>query len=107
MSYTHIHPADFVELLERWTDEDGWIVDVREPFEWEYFHLDGSTHIPMNTIPDRLAELPEDRPLYIICAHGVRSEAVSQYLAHNGFSSVINVLGGMAAVSGLLGFQYD
>ncbi|WP_020616716.1 rhodanese-like domain-containing protein [Paenibacillus daejeonensis] len=83
------------------------IIDVREPAEWEYYHIDGSRHVPMNTIPGRLDELDAEQPLYIVCAHGVRSEKVCRYLAEQGYDKLTNIAGGMAAVSALEGFQYD
>lgn len=107
MSYTYIHPKAFAELLERWTPQQGTIIDVREPYEWEYYHLENSRLVPMNTIPSRMDDWSKDETLYIICAHGVRSETVSHYLAEQGFTHVINVNGGMAAVAELRGFAYD
>lgn len=83
------------------------IIDVREQQEWEYYHLEASIHIPMNTIPHRLGDIEDDKPLYIVCAHGVRSEAVCHYLEEQGYSSLHNVTGGMAAIASLQGFQYD
>lgn len=107
MAYTYIHPKAFVQKLDQWSTEEGSIIDVRERYEWDYYHLDQSRLIPMNTIPARLEELSKDEPLYIVCAHGVRSETVSHYLAEQGFTNVINVNGGMAAVAELRGFAYD
>ena|SRR5690606_428001 len=107
MSYTYIHPEEFAGRLDEWTEEQGVIIDVRERYEWDYYHLEQSILIPMQTIPNKLEELPRNCPLFIICAHGVRSETVSHYLAEQGFNQVINVLGGMAAVAELRGFAYD
>lgn len=93
-----------------WLEEKGRtgvLVDVRELQEWEYYHLDEALHIPMRTIPERLGELPQDSPIYVVCAHGVRSANVCDYLHRNGFDNAVNVAGGMAAVSALRGFQYD
>ncbi|GGF87630.1 rhodanese-like domain-containing protein [Paenibacillus abyssi] len=83
------------------------IIDVREQMEWDYYHLEGTTLIPMNTIPLHQSELHSDLPLYIICAHGVRSAAVCDYLYGQGHSGIHNVSGGMAAVALVEGFQYD
>ncbi|WP_028548702.1 rhodanese-like domain-containing protein [Paenibacillus sp. UNC451MF] len=102
-----IDPRSFVDKLNRKDLGDSLIIDVREPMEWDYYHLDEASLIPMNTIPGRLAELPRDRTLYIVCAHGVRSANVCYYLREQGYEDVINVEGGMAAVSSLRGFQYD
>lgn len=83
------------------------VIDVREPEEWAYYHLEGTTHFPMQSIPGRLHELPDDVPLYVICAHGVRSAMVCDYLQRQGYGNAINVAGGMAAVAALNGFAYD
>lgn len=78
--------------------DDACIIDVREPYEWEAGHLDKAHHIPMNTVPSRMDELDKTKTMYIICAHGVRSWHVTQYLLGNGFDNVINVEGGMADI---------
>nr|WP_276562748.1 rhodanese-like domain-containing protein [Paenibacillus anseongense] len=102
-----IHPQKFVEALDQQTLKDSIIIDVREPHEWDYYHLDEAKLIPMGQIPHRLGELPEDQDIYLVCAHGVRSYRVAEYLQENGIERVINVDGGMAAVGMLRGFQYD
>ncbi|NOU89462.1 rhodanese-like domain-containing protein [Paenibacillus sp. LMG 31460] len=104
---TSIHPNKFLEALDQQELKDSIIIDVRELHEWEYYHLKEAQLIPMQQIPHRLGELPEDRDIYLVCAHGVRSYRVAEYLLENGFDRVINVDGGMAAVAMLRGFQYD
>ncbi|MEZ4669248.1 MAG: rhodanese-like domain-containing protein [Anaerolineae bacterium] len=76
--------------------DDHLLLDVREDWEWAMGHLPGAVHIPMNTIPDRHNELPSDKPVVVVCAHGMRSLQVSQYLAHIGFSDIYNLEGGTA-----------
>lgn len=73
------------------------LLDVREPWEFQICHIDGSVSMPMNTIPDRLAELDADRPIVCICHHGVRSMDVGVFLERRGFSQVINLSGGVHA----------
>lgn len=96
-----------LELLDNGNINGNQIIDVREGFEWDFYHLEPSVLIPMNTIPERLGEIDGDKPLYIVCAHGVRSAAVCSYLEEQGYSSLHNVAGGMAAIASLKGFQYD
>jgi rhodanese-related sulfurtransferase len=103
----HISPEKFVELLKGEKGKALSIIDVREQMEWDYYHLEEAELIPMNTIPARIADIPGDRDVYVICAHGVRSQIVCGYLEQNGRDNVINVQGGMAAVAALFGFQYD
>ncbi|WP_199614989.1 rhodanese-like domain-containing protein [Paenibacillus alkalitolerans] len=105
--HKQISPLEFNRLYESGALKNGLIIDVREPFEWEYYHLEESKLIPMQTIPQVLDQLPEDKTLYIICAHGVRSETACRFLTEQGFEDVVNVAGGMAAVAAERGFAYD
>ncbi|MFD0867748.1 rhodanese-like domain-containing protein [Chlamydia abortus] len=107
MIHHNITPEDFDRKLKAGELAADLIVDVREQEEWDYYHLEEAVHIPMNSIPERMKELPSDNLIYIVCAHGVRSEMVVRYLLQNGLENVVNVIGGMAAVSGLRGFIYD
>lgn len=102
MEIKNISPADFAALYQEDKFSEWKLIDVREPHEWEAFHLKKACLIPMNTIPEQLERLAKDQPLFILCAHGVRSVYVSQYLVQHGYKQVVNVEGGMAAVYGLL-----
>jgi adenylyltransferase/sulfurtransferase len=73
------------------------IIDVREPYELEICRIEGAEHIPMRRIPERLAELPRDRHLLILCHHGGRSLQVTRYLRQQGFEAVSNISGGIEA----------
>ncbi|PCI17719.1 MAG: rhodanese [Piscirickettsiaceae bacterium] len=74
-----------------------FLLDVREENEFKYCHIAGSTLIPMQTIPNRLNDLPKDLPIVTICHHGMRSQQVAQFLLQNGFSNIINLDGGVHA----------
>jgi len=73
------------------------LLDVRESWEFALCHIDGSTSIPMGTIPDVLDDLNPLQETIVICHHGVRSRHVCQYLAHAGFSNLHNLTGGLQA----------
>lgn len=73
------------------------LLDVREPWEFQTCHIDGSVLVPMNTIPARLTELEEDAAIVCICHHGARSMQVAAFLERNGFSDVTNLTGGVHA----------
>lgn len=107
MSSPSISPEQFNDMLLKGELTNDYILDVRGPQEWEYYHLEEAVLIPMQTIPERLDELPQDQTIYVLCAHGVRSNKVTKFLHSNGFTQAVNVQGGMAAVSGLRGFAYD
>jgi len=72
-------------------------LDVREPWEHELCHIEGDLHIPMGEIPTRLAEIPQDRPLIVVCHHGMRSMQVAQFLLARGYADVSNLNGGIDA----------
>ena len=74
-----------------------FIVDVREPWEFERCRIEGSQSMPMRELPARLNELPEDRDLVLVCHHGSRSEHAAMWLAQNGFAQVHNLEGGVDA----------
>ena len=73
------------------------VLDVREPWELEAARLPGTVDIPMNEVPKRLAELPRDRDIVVMCHGGVRSLKVAYFLTQNGFSHVTNLAGGIHA----------
>ena len=70
---------------------------MREEDEVRLCALPGSLHIPMNLIPLRHNELPDDVPIIVYCHHGIRSLNVARYLAHVGFEHVANLQGGIDA----------
>ena len=70
------------------------LLDVREPYEWRQVRMPGALHIPMNNIPQRLAELPHDRSIAVFCAHGSRSFGVTHFLRAQGFDAY-NLIGGI------------
>jgi rhodanese-related sulfurtransferase len=72
------------------------LIDVREPYEWNAGHIDGAVHIPMNQVPQRLAEIPKDKEVVMICRSGGRSGHVQQHLLTAlGYTRVKNLVGGM------------
>ena len=73
------------------------LLDVREEDEVRLCALPGSLHIPMNLLPLRHNELPDDVPIIVYCHHGIRSLNVARYLAHVGFENVANLQGGIDA----------
>jgi rhodanese-related sulfurtransferase len=78
------------------------LLDVREPQEWAFCHVKGGLHIPIREIPGRLAELPRDRHILVLCHYGVRSLHVTQYLRANDYQLVSNIAGGIEAWAELI-----
>jgi rhodanese-related sulfurtransferase len=72
------------------------LLDVREQQEWDAGHVTGSVHIPMNELPDRVAEIRGDRPVVAICRSGARSGRVTAWLDSQG-QETHNLEGGLKA----------
>ena len=72
-----------------------YVLDVREQEEYASGHVPGAVHIPMNDVPQRLAEVPTDRRVLVVCQSGNRSRAITDYLQANGVDAV-NVSEGTA-----------
>ncbi len=74
------------------------VLDVREAYELTADGLiPGSVHIPMRFIPNRLSELPRDRPIVAYCGVGARSYYVAEFLLKQGYGEVKNLRGGIIA----------
>jgi hydroxyacylglutathione hydrolase len=72
------------------------LVDVRRPGEWQAGHIPQATHLPLNALGQRAAELDASQPVTAICAGGYRSSIATSLLEQHGFR-VTNVVGGMTA----------
>lgn len=75
------------------------LLDVRENWEFETCHINGSVLIPMNTIPGRIDDLDDDAQIVCICHHGARSMQVAHFLQGHGFEHLANIAGGIHAWS--------
>jgi len=78
-----------------------FLLDVREDDEWAAGHAPEAVHIPVGTLNERAAEIPQDRDVYVICRSGARSAYAAQALVGAGWQAV-NVADGMTgwAVAG-------
>jgi len=100
-----LNPSHFAAWRDAASPDLPIVLDVREPWEVETASVkpDGFTllHIPMQLIPESIAELKEmhgtDHPIACLCHHGMRSQQVASYLAQHGFTAVVNLQGGIAA----------
>ena len=78
-------------------DRDGdapVVLDVRDSDEYEQAHIPGSVHIPFGEVPERLGELPRDRPIAAICSGGKRSGLAASILQREGLDRLTHVTHG-------------
>lgn len=85
-----VSAADAVRLVA----EGALIVDVRRGFEWDRAHIPDAVHMPLEQLPARCLELPEDRLLITFCTGGLRSAGAANLLVESGFEAV-NMSGGL------------
>lgn len=87
-----------VQKLRRWMTQEPdsvFILDVREPFEFEIAAIDGATLIPLRQVTARAHEVPTDRRVVVVCHHGVRSAAACQMLSASPALRLYNLQGGI------------
>lgn len=91
MSFRHYlrrPPAVAAAEAIRLVAEGALVVDVRREFEWRRAHIPGAVHVPLEELPDRCLELPEDRVLITFCTGGIRSAGAANLLVESGFDAV-------------------
>lgn len=79
--------------------ENFLLIDVREPWERDIAHISKSIHIPLKDFLNKSATLDRNKPIALICHHGVRSAKAAGLLLQQGFTAVYNVAGGIDAWS--------
>ncbi len=94
---TDVPEIDIEELAEHLTgDPPPFVLDVREPDEFSEARIAGVVHVPLATVPERIADLPTDQPVFVVCAAGGRSMQAAAFLRPHGIDA-INVAGGTKA----------
>ena len=76
---------------------DSVVLDVREPEEYAKGHIPGAVNLPQAELATRLNEVPQDRPVFVVCLAGMRSLRASQFLAQRGYTNIASLTGGTDA----------
>ncbi len=76
------------------------LLDVRQPAEYQEGHISGARLMPLPLLSDSLNQLNRDTPTIVYCRSGARSRVASQMLVDGGFSTVMNLEGGILAWDG-------
>jgi rhodanese-related sulfurtransferase len=90
----HAIPTVSVDQVPTPLPEGLTVLDVREPIEWQHGHVEGSVHVPMMDIPERVGDLPTEGQVLVVCKVGGRSAQVVQYLQQHGIDA-FNLDGGL------------
>jgi rhodanese-related sulfurtransferase len=91
----HLSPRE----LRAWLDDPSRpkpvLLDVRETWEYEICHIDGSRLVPMRQVLSDMQALDRAAETVVICHHGIRSYQVARVLEREGFAAVYNLTGGV------------
>jgi hydroxyacylglutathione hydrolase len=88
----HIDTRDLAESLAH---KGVTLLDVRSEAEWDAGRIDGAIHVTLGYLPDRIAEIPREKPIVVQCQSGARSAIGASLLRAHGFDRVVNLAGGM------------
>lgn len=92
--WSEISPQELKELLDQ-AQEGITLLDVREPYEYDYGHL-FALHIPLGEIANNIDQIPRSGTVVVYCRSGSRSLQAIRYLAaEHGFTNLVNLRGGL------------
>jgi hydroxyacylglutathione hydrolase len=93
-----------IAMLPQWTaahlrqqpdrNRDLIVLDVRQPHEWVTGHIENARHLTGAQLLERAGEIPQDRPIAVVCSSGYRSSVAASVLVARAHRPVFNVLGG-------------
>jgi rhodanese-related sulfurtransferase len=81
-----VSPAEVAQQAE--SGELFLLLDVRNPWEYEICHIEGSVLVPLGQLPGRVAEIGRDRRVVVYCHHGQRSLMAAEFLRQEGYDAV-------------------
>ena len=77
--------------------EDLFVLDVRNPNEFQICRIPGTVFLPLPELPNRFAEVPKDREVIVHCKSGMRSAKAIEFLKSQGYTKLVNLSGGILA----------
>lgn len=94
-SNVRVTPEGLAGLMK--TKTPPLVVDVRNDAEWNSASIDGTVHLPLISLLEKVNTLPRDRELVILCATGNRSSTAASLLSQRGLAHVTDLAGGIEA----------
>src|SRR5439155_6386687 len=73
------------------------VLDVRSPGEWREKHIEPTVNVWLSRLAEQSETLPRERPIVVYCTSGYRSAIAASLLTREGFASVADLVGGLAA----------
>lgn len=81
-----IEPLEVRDMMEKGAKL--FLLDCREPWEYQTARIEGATLIPMRDIPQKLDDIPKDQPVVVYCHSGVRSFNAASWLKQQGVNAL-------------------
>lgn len=94
---SHIDADELDAILKDPAKSGVYVIDVREPEEYEAGHIPGIPLLPMGNIPDLIDRFDKQAEYVFVCHSGRRSLEVAKFFLGRNISNVHNYLGGMLA----------
>lgn len=97
-----VNDVDVAAALQLINHKNAFVLDVREPSEYNNGHLLNAKLLPLGKLKERMGELEKhrDKPMLVVCRSGNRSGTACAILAKNGYTQVYNLAGGVTAWQG-------
>ncbi|MFM8273405.1 MAG: molybdopterin-synthase adenylyltransferase MoeB [Gemmata sp.] len=94
---SHAQSDITAEQLKKRIDagENLFVLDVRNPNEFQICRIPGTVLLPLPELPARFAEVPKDREVIVHCKSGVRSQKAIDFLKSQGYTKLVNLTGGI------------
>lgn len=86
-------PAE--QAVALWQKQEAVLIDVRKNDAYQQEHISGAVSIPLDELESRLAEIPHDRKVLLICHSGKGSDQANLILQKHGFTNTVSVDGGL------------
>lgn len=88
-----ITPTELKKRID--AGENLFVLDVRNPNEFQICRIPGTTLLPLPELPTRVAEVPKDREVIVHCKSGMRSAKAIEFLKAQGYTKLVNLTGGI------------
>lgn len=88
-----------VDKVRELVENNSFIVDVREKYEYDNGHIKGAINIPLSEFRQKINEIPRDKPVYLHCRTGQRSYNATLILQNLGYENIYNITGSFLGLS--------
>lgn len=94
-NYQIISAASLKQLQQQQTGVQ--IVDIRDAASYEKGHIPGAIRLGNDNLAEFITQADMEKPLVVVCYHGISSQSTAEYLHQQGFDEVYSLEGGFAA----------